>query len=73
VPFIKLAINPISIGAVYMVDNGVSYRVGTCMLDGGSDSVYMIADSATNLVNPTIPFTWATGDSLSFTISYPAA
>lgn len=73
VPFTKQAINPVSVGAVYMVDTGTIYRVGTCMLDGGSDSVYMIADSASGLVGPTSPFTWATGDSLSLSISYVAA
>lgn len=73
VPFTKLAINPISVGAVYMVDTGTIYRVGTCMLDGGSDSVYMIADSASGLVGPTSPFTWASTDALSFSISYVAA
>ena len=73
VPFTKAAIDPISIGAVYMVDDGTTYRVGTCMLDGGSDSVYLVADSSSGLVNATTPFTWAANDSLSFTVTYVAA
>ena len=72
-PFTSFASNPNAIGALYMSDTGTIYRVGVAILDGGSDSVYFVADSATNLVTPTVPFTWASTDILSFTISYTAA
>lgn len=66
------AYNARSVGAVYLLDNGTNYRIGTAILDGGSNAVNIAVDSASGLVNPTTPFTWATGDILSFTISYPA-
>jgi hypothetical protein len=72
-PFTSFASNPKAIGAVYMSDTGTIYRVGVAVLDGGSDSVYFLPDSGTDFVKSTVPFTWASTDILSFTISYTAA
>jgi hypothetical protein len=60
-----------TIGPVLMFDSGVTFRVGICRIAAGSSMVYCYVDSGGAGVGSTVPFTWSSGDYLSFTLLVP--
>jgi hypothetical protein len=56
------------IGSAIMTDSGTQY-IGAPLALGGQNLVAIAANNAGN-VGPTVPFTWATGDVLRFSVQY---
>jgi hypothetical protein len=56
-------------GSARALDSGVAYYVGTAEI-GSTLIVVSFGGSATQ-AQSTVPFTWATGDSLYLTVTYP--
>jgi hypothetical protein len=56
-------------GSAIALDNGVLYYAGSA--DAGGTAMQATFDQTTTQVQSTVPFTWANGDSLSMTVSYP--
>lgn len=63
----------VSVGSAIFRDSGTNFRVGTCRINAGATAIYMYFDTATNLVDATRPFTWASGDELYLTITFPVS
>jgi len=56
-------------GSAIALDAGVIYYAGSA--DAAGTGLQATFDQATSQTQATIPFTWASGDSLSMTVSYP--
>lgn len=61
-----------ALGAVYLVDSSATARYVGTALQSGVNAVFLSAASST-LVSNTVPFTWASGDVLSFEFQYETA
>lgn len=59
------------IGQAQALDNGTNFRIGTVqtLLDGSARCI-LTFDSDAGAASSTRPFSWATGDALSFTLTY---
>ena len=55
-------------GVCRMFDSGTVIRTGVAIIDG--TSITAEADSGTGSIGTTVPFTWASGDKLSISITY---
>lgn len=60
-------------GMAYMLDSGTAYYVGVVRITTGSDTAKIYANAGATSVRSNTPFTWAAGDQLSFTLTYPIA
>lgn len=60
-----------SAAAVKALDSGTAHRIGTASLPAGTSSVSIFSDNdAGSGWGTTTPFTWATGDTFYFSITY---
>lgn len=59
-------------GAVYVLDNGTTYRTGAAIIPTDTTVVKGVA-TASARIGPTVPQTWATGDQLTLQIAYESA
>lgn len=55
-----------SVGSLLMIDAGTTTRTGVSLVVGAGTSILLRSDAGN--VNATVPFTWATGDSITFQI-----
>ena len=62
-----------SMGSVWALDNGTAYYIGTCIINNGTSTVQCYANAAASGYRSTVPMTWATGDQLQLTITYPVS
>lgn len=59
-------------GAALVVDGGTAHYVGAARIEAGSDLVSVYAgNAAANAVRSNTPMSWANGDRLTFSITYP--
>jgi hypothetical protein len=58
-------------GAVFMLDSGTAFYSGVCKINAGSNIVVMFANGDVTGVTSGSPFTWATGDQIVATLSFP--
>lgn len=60
------------VGAVHALDSGNAYRAGSCVLAPGvdADTVRCYGDAGSTGYSPTVPHTWASGDTLNISITY---
>jgi len=59
-----------STGAVKMNDAGNALYIGVAYISGAMPSIRLISDSQAGWVSSLVPFTWANGDDLQFSIEY---
>jgi hypothetical protein len=69
-PFAGFVAKAGATGVVRMFDSGTIYRVGAAFMTAGSNRIYVIPDSATAFASATVPFTWATGDTMFIDIEF---
>ena len=60
-----------SVGSAYMIDAGTMNYIGAAVITTGNYTVNIYCDGASTAVGSTVPFTWANGDQLFFSLSYP--
>lgn len=61
------------LGPARFFESGVNNRTGNARQAGAAQAVSLVADSDVGDVNATRPFTWGTGDTLYFSLTYEAA
>jgi hypothetical protein len=59
-----------AVGSVWVLDSGTQYYIGVCRITNGTASVACFTNAASGF-RSTVPMTWANGDQLMFTITYP--
>jgi hypothetical protein len=59
-------------GAVFMLHTGSSFYTGVAKANGTANGIEVIVNGSGNQVGPTSPFTWASTDQLSVTVTYQA-
>lgn len=64
------AANVETIGSVWAFDSG-TYFVGVCRIQPGGSTIQCFSNNTGTAFRSITPFTWATGDQLTLTISYP--
>jgi hypothetical protein len=62
-----------SVGSVWVFDSGTAYYIGTCVISNGASTIQCYANGAASGYRSTVPMTWATGDQLQLTITYPVS
>jgi hypothetical protein len=62
-----------SVGSVWALDSGTAYYIGTCVISNGASTIQCYANGAASGYRSTVPMTWATGDQLQLTITYPVS
>jgi hypothetical protein len=62
-----------SVGSVWVLDSGTAYYIGTCVIGNGNSTIQCYANAAASGYRSTVPMTWATGDQLQLTITYPVS
>ena len=62
-----------SVGSVWVLDSGTAYYIGTCVISTGGSAIFCYANGAASGYRSTVPMTWATGDQLQLTITYPVS
>ena len=62
-----------AVGAAALLDAGLRYYAGVARASAGASVAGLSAASTDGTINATSPFTWTTGDSLWFTMSYQVA
>lgn len=60
-----------AIGALFMTDTGTKYYTGLARIQNGGQNIALFTNNNSNGVGPTIPFTWASADTLIATITFP--
>lgn len=60
-----------SVGSVWVFDSGTAYYIGTCLMNAGTSTIQCYAAGAATGYRSTSPMTWANGDQLQLTITYP--
>ena len=68
-PFAAIGAN---VGSVWVLDSGTAYYVGICIINSGSSTIQCYTNAASGY-RSTVPMTWATGDQLQLTITYPVS
>ena len=59
-----------SVGTCLFLDSGTAFHVGVCRINAGQSAIYLYAENAALGVRGTVPFTWASGDQLTLTITF---
>jgi hypothetical protein len=62
-----------TVGIVRIFDSGTSWLMATCWTTAGSRKIYMSQASGGSQIGPSIPMTWANGDSLLLQIEFELA
>lgn len=58
------------VGAVRALDSGTEFRIGTAIMGNAASTVQLYFDSTAGQASPTIPFTWASGDTIHLEIDF---